>query len=55
MQRQSLYTEADARVGRPKAIAAADALRAANSDITVERLWMTSMRETQNRYWPMST
>ncbi|GLG00480.1 thiamine/molybdopterin biosynthesis protein MoeB [Alicyclobacillus hesperidum subsp. aegles] len=36
LQRQSLYTEADARAGRPKAIAAAEALRAANSDITVE-------------------
>lgn len=36
LQRQVLFTEADARSGAPKAIAAAAALRAANSTIAIE-------------------
>lgn len=36
LQRQVLFTEADASAGTPKAIAAAQALRAANSTITIE-------------------
>lgn len=36
LQRQLLYTEDDARLAKPKAIAARDALAAANSDIEVE-------------------
>lgn len=36
LQRQSLFTEEDARDGQPKAVAAERALRSINSDITVE-------------------
>ena len=36
LQRQVLFTEADAAAGTPKAIAAAQALRAANSAISIE-------------------
>lgn len=36
LQRQVLFTETDARAGTPKAIAAAAALRAANSSICIE-------------------
>ncbi len=36
LQRQTLFTESDARDSQPKAIAAAAALRAINSDITIE-------------------
>jgi adenylyltransferase/sulfurtransferase len=36
LHRQMLFTEADAAQSRPKAVAAAERLRAANSDITIE-------------------
>ncbi len=36
LHRQALYTEEDVRAGLPKAIAAANALRQINSDITIE-------------------
>jgi len=36
LQRQSLFDEADARAGTPKAVAAAEKLRAVNSTVTVE-------------------
>ena len=36
LQRQTLYTEADAAEGRPKAVAAADRLAAVNSTIRIE-------------------
>lgn len=36
LQRQSLFTEQDAAEGRPKAVAAADRLRAANSAIRID-------------------
>ncbi len=36
LQRQILYTQADADTSRPKAIAAADRLRAVNPDISIE-------------------
>ncbi len=36
LHRQMLFDEADAAAGRPKSVAAADHLRAANSDITIE-------------------
>ena len=36
LQRQTLYTEADARESRPKAVAAAERLRAVNSEIQIE-------------------
>ncbi len=36
LQRQVLYTEADAAAGRPKAIAAAEHLRSINSDCVIE-------------------
>ena len=36
LHRQMLFTEADAASGQPKAVAAAEHLRAANSDITIE-------------------
>jgi len=35
LQRQTLYTEADAAEGRPKAVAAAERLRAVNSEIEI--------------------
>ncbi|GAB4240188.1 MAG: thiazole biosynthesis adenylyltransferase ThiF [Acidobacteriota bacterium] len=36
LQRQSLYEEEDARLGRPKAVAAAERLRKINSEIRIE-------------------
>jgi adenylyltransferase/sulfurtransferase len=36
LHRQMLFTEADAAQGKPKAVAAAERLRAANSDIAIE-------------------
>ena len=36
LQRQTLYTEADAEAAAPKAIAAADRLRLANSEVAIE-------------------
>ncbi|WP_304459736.1 ThiF family adenylyltransferase, partial [Alicyclobacillus sendaiensis] len=36
LQRQILYTEEDARAGRPKAVAARDALLAANASIAID-------------------
>src|SRR5947209_14715744 len=38
LQRQILFSEEDAREGIPKAIAAANRLRAVNSDISIEPL-----------------
>lgn len=49
LQRQALYDEADVAAARPKVLAAADKLRAANSDVTVETVAERIDRESAAR------
>ena len=52
LQRQILFTEEDAAASLPKAIAARDRLRAANSEVQITRKYICIWPGVSKRYFP---